>query len=819
MSARACFGAGRAGAGFLTLAASMALLLSPAAQAALQPLGQVRQLQALGSGVELRLSSGAVARIGFAMPDVVRVRLSPTGRFAPEQPGYALAGSLPQSVAVLSRPQPGRAELRSASGLRVQLTLAPQLAVAIYDAQGRLISADDPARPTQFDAQDGAIETSKQRDDYELYYGFGEKALPLSRHQQQLLMWNSDVPDYAPGHDPSYQSIPFFIALHQGLSHGLFFNNSWRSWFDMGKTEPRRYRFGAAGGELDYFVFSGGAERSPARVLQDYTALTGRGPLPPRWALGYQQSRWSYKTQDELLGIAAEFRRRRIPADVLYLDIDHMDGFRVFTWNTRAFPQPGEMLKQLHEQGFRTVTIVDPGIKRDENFAIYRSGVAAGVFMRAADGGELQAKVWPGVCAFPDFTLAAARDWFGRLYEGPLDLGVDGFWNDMNEPGVFAPDGFNAPETDLGPHKTLPLDARHAGDGQPGTHARYHNVYGQQMARASFEGLRRLQPEKRPFVLSRAGFAGVQRYAAVWTGDNSPNWPHLALTIPMLTNLSISGVPFVGADVGGFMGSPSAELYTRWLQAAALTPFFRTHSNDVSAPREPWAFGPEHETINRATIELRYQLLPYLYSLFELSERSGLPPMRPLWFAYPQDTRASLIDDQFLLGADLLVAPVLREGQRQRSVYFPKGDAWLDWWSGRRYEGGSQALIDAPLERLPLFIRVGSVVATQAAVQHSGEMAQRPITLLAAWGGSGRSELFQDAGEGYGYRQGASRRLQMHLGEQGLQLDLPAAPSTGWPPGVQPIRSVEFLGIDSAATRRLRVDLPDERSALIRPQP
>lgn len=783
-------------------------LAGPPAAAALRSVGAVVRVIKSDVGVDLRLSSGAGARIVFVTPDVVRVRISPTARF--ESGGYALAQVPPQAKALVKLGAT-TLELRSASGTRVVVRKSPELAIQIFDAAGRLVSADDPSRPTVFDAKDGAIETAKLRDDYELYYGFGEKALPLSRHQQSMVMWNADVPDYAPGHDPSYQAIPFFIALHEGRSHGLFFNNTWRSWFDMGKTEPQRYRFGSAGGELDYFVFTGGPERSPARVLQDYTALTGRGALPPLWALGYQQSRWSYKTQDEVLDVAREFRQRRIPADVLYLDIDHMDGFRVFTWNAKTFPKPREMLTSLHEQGFRAVTIVDPGIKKDENYPIYRSGRDAGVYVKNADGSELHAKVWPGVCAFPDFTAGAARDWFGRLYEAPLDLGVDGFWNDMNEPGVFAPDGFSKPEISLGPQKSFALDAQHAGDGSPGNHARYHNVYGMQMARASFEGLRKLRPEKRPMVLTRAGFAGVQRYAAVWTGDNSPTWTHLALSIPMLTNLSVSGVPFVGADVGGFMGSPSAELHTRWLQAAALTPYFRTHSNDVSAPREPWAFGPEHERINRETIELRYQLLPYLYSLFEASERTGLPPMRPLWFAYPGDTQASLVDDQFLVGGDLLVAPVLREAERQRTVYFPKGDAWLDWWSGQRHEGGSFATIAAPLERLPLFIRVGATVPTQAAVQHTGEMPQSALTLKVGWGAAGNSEVFQDAGEGYGYRQGASRMLRVTQDAQGLSLNIP--PNAGF----QRVAAVEFLGLESAPERRLRVELANEDIKQVRP--
>jgi alpha-glucosidase len=797
----------------------LAMAAMPAA-AALRSVGAVVHTQPTADGLDLRLSSGARVRIGFVTPDVVRVRMNPGGSLEPDV-SYAIAGAVPTSRATLTD-SGAAAELRSDTGTRVLIRKSPELAISVIDGAGRLVVAADPARPMAFNLEDGAIETSMRRDDYELYYGFGEKTLPLSRHQQNMVMWNADVAPYPAGHDPSYQAIPFFIALHEGRSYGLFFNNTWRSWFDMGKTAPHRYSFGANGGELDYVVFTGGAERSPAAVLRDYTALTGRGALPPLWALGYQQSRWSYMSQEKVLDVAQEFRRRRIPADVLYLDIDHMDGFRVFTWNPRTFPDPKKMLGQLHDAGFHAVTIVDPGIKRDEHFPVYRSGREQGVYVRNADGSELHAKVWPGICAFPDFTSPAARAWFGGLYKPALDLGVDGFWNDMNEPGVFPADGFDKPEISLGPQRSFPLDARHAGDGLPGSHAQYHNVYGMQMARASFEGLRSLRPDKRPLLLTRAGFAGVQRYAAVWTGDNSPTWTHLALSIPMLTNLSVSGVPFVGADVGGFMGSPSAELHTRWLQAAALTPYFRTHSNDVSAPREPWAFGTEHERINRATIELRYRLLPYLYTLFEESERSGMPPMRPLWFMYPADTRASLVDDQFLLGGDLLVAPVLHEGQTRREVYFPKGDSWIDWWDGSRHQGGTSAMIAAPLERLPLFVRAGASVPVGPVVQHTGEMSKVPLTLTVALGANGRSHVFQDAGDGYGYREGASRTIVVSQDEGGVRLEIP--PNRGY----QRLGAIEFIGLAAppaivrvdgkpvrdarfdASARRLRILLPDE---------
>jgi alpha-glucosidase len=807
-------------------AAALLFAAATPVSAALRTLGAVETVVTAGDSVTLSTASGAKLRIGFVTPDVVRVRMSPSGEFARDF-SYAIAGPLPHAKAAVAEDD-AQLELRSASGLRVVVRKRPEASIAVYDASGKVVVADDPRRPTAFDPQDGAIETSKQRDDYELYYGFGEKTLPISRHQQYMTMWNTDAPDYPVGQDPMYQSVPFFIALREGRSYGVFFDNTRRSWFDMGKTDPHRYAFGADGGELDYYLFTGGAERTPANVLRDYTALTGRGPLPPLWSLGYQQSRWSYMTQERALEVAKTFRAKRIPADVIYLDIDHMDGFRVFTWNRKTFPQPRRLLSDLQAQGFHAVTIVDPGIKADEDWAIYRSGREQGIYVRNADGSELRGKVWPGICAFPDFTSAKARAWFGGLYEAALDDGVDGFWNDMNEPAVFAPDGYDKPEISHGPQKTFALDARHAGDGEPGDHARYHNVYGMQMARASFEGLRKLRPERRPLVITRAGYAGVQRYSAVWTGDNSANWSHLALTIPMLTGMSVSGIPFVGADAGGFMGGdPDAELYTRWLQAAALTPFFRVHSNDTSAAREPWMYGEEHEAINRATIELRYRLLPYLYSLFADSEKTGLPPMRPLWFAYPRDVAASLIEGEYLVGGDLLVAPVVKEGRTKREVYLPAGDAWIDWWSGKRYPGGTRATVAAPLDRLPLFVRAGASVPTQPVLQNTGEMKGAPLTLTVAWGAEGISHVFQDAGDGYAYRNGGSRTITVTQDATGVKLDVPRNH------GYQRLAAVEFIGVESAPavvridgkvardvrfdadTRRLRVPLADEGSGTI----
>jgi alpha-glucosidase len=778
-------------------------LASLEARAAWRAAGDVVAVARETNGVALTLSSGARVHVTFFDLDVVRVRLAPRGVFERDH-SYATWSRDRKTVAALIKETGETIEIMTrVEGPKIVVRRRP-FALSVLDAGGNVVVEDDAARPVSFDLENGAIEASKRRDELEFYYGFGEKAMPTSRQGQSIVNWNTDAFGYAPGLDPIYQSIPFFIALRQGRAYGLFFDNTYRTYFDMGHSAPARYTFGAAGGELNYYVFTGGRERTPQKVLGDYTELTGRMPLPPLWSLGYQQSRWSYFPEAKVREIARGFRVRRIPADVIYLDIDYMDGYRVFTWDKTRFPDPPQMLSDLRREGFRTVLIIDPGIKVDENYPVYQAGRTGSFFHRKPDGTEFRANVWPGVCAFPDFTNAQARAWFGSLYAKHLDEGVSGFWNDMNEPATFPPDTRPAqPNVMHDPAKTFPLDVRHAGDGQAGDHARYHNVYGMQMARSTFEGVQKLRPDARPFVLTRAGFAGVQRYSAVWTGDNVPSWEHLQLSIAMLTNLSVSGVPFVGADVGGFTGNASAELYTRWLQAAALTPFYRSHISARLQDREPWSFGADNERINRAAIELRYQLLPYIYTLFREHEQTGMPVMRPLWFNYPADYNTyspALPLEQFLLGNDLLVAPVLTQGATSRAVYFPKGDAWVDWWTGRRYAGGTTVEVEAPLARLPLYARAGAIIPTQPVVQHTGEMAGAPLSLKIISGADGTGHIHEDAGDGYGYRRSAWRATTITQQAGAIRFkrvgDLREA---------RPVASVELLGV-AARPKEIRID-------------
>jgi alpha-glucosidase len=785
------------------------LLLSAAdARAAWRAAGDVRSVARQTDGVVVTLTSGARVSVTFRDLETVRVRLAPTGTFERDF-SYAVESKDRKIVKATITETRDEIRVSSLDGATVVIKRRPFL-VTVLDDDGRVVVEDDPAHACVFDAETGAVECSKKRDGWETYYGLGEKAgATVSRDTQQFVMWNTDTYAYPRGLDPIYQSIGFYTALRYekgaggarglGRAYGLFFDNTTRTYFDMGKTDPSRVTFGAASGELNYYVFTGGRERTPKRVLGDYTDLTGRAPMPPVWALGNQQSRWSYYPESRVREVARGFRESRTPADVIYLDIDYMDGFRVFTWNRERFPNPSKMIADLRAEGFRVVLIIDPGVKVDPNYYAYQQGQAGGHFVKNADGSELHASVWPGVCAFPDFTDAKAREWFGSLYKKNLDEGIAGFWNDMNEPGVFLSEETPKPDIYHHPMKTFPLNARHAGDGAPGTHARFHNVYGMQMARTTFEGLRRLRPEARPFVLTRAGYAGVQRYSAVWTGDNVASWDHLRLSLTMLLNMGVSGVALIGSDVGGFSGNPSPELYTRWLQAAALSPFLRSHSESGSNPHEPYSFPKAYAEINRASIELRYRLLPYIYTLFNEHTQTGAPVMRPLWFEYPDDARTYLIEDEYLTGRDLLVAPVVTESVTKRHVYFPAGDNWVDWWTGKTFQGGSDADVDAPLDRLPLFARAGAVIPVQPVIQHTGEMLTTPLLLAVVRGSDGAGSLYEDAGDGFDYTRGASRTVTATQKGDALRLA-----RTGSYNVARPLAAIEYLGL-GASPREVRV--------------
>lgn len=583
--------------------------------------------------------------------------------------------------------------------------------------------------------------TKLRRDMNEVYLGLGDKSGRLNLAYGRYTLWNSDCYGYDQFSDPLYKSVPFFASVSRGEAWGIFFDNPFRSLFDFGATHQHLLSFGADGGEMDYYFIYGPLLRD---VTARYTRLTGLAELPPLWALGYQQSKMSYYPQQEVLDIAAQLRKHRIPCDVLYLDFDHMEGYKSFTWDQERFPEPEQMLATLTDTGFHAITIVNPCVKIEPGYALHDEGLANGFFCRRADGPLTRATVWENLSYFPDFTRPKVRDWWGDQYTSFLHQGVSGFWNDMNEPTAFR-----------GHEAFFPLDTRHSYDGHPCSHRKAHNIYGMQMSRATHEGLRRLQPDKRPFILSRATFAGGQRYAAVWTGDNVATWDHLWIANVQVQRLSVSGFSFAGSDIGGFLQEPGGELYLRWVQLAAFHPLMRTHSSGDTADQEPWSFGDEILALVKSAIELRYRLLPYLYTLFYRYVSTGVPVLQPLAYLDQFDTETYNRMDEFGVGEDVVVCPVQEEGCTSRRMYLPSGN-WVHYFTGKRQRGKVEFDVETPVEHGIVFVREGAVIPHFPVMQHTAEKLIDVVD-LHVWHkhGSHDSQWYSDAGDGYGYQEDA----------------------------------------------------------------
>lgn len=689
-------------------------------------------------------------------PDLFRLRIA-RGKKLSSRPSWSVAKTEWPDVPAQVRVQPATVSLQTKSG-KLALRLADG-SWQLSDASGATaFSSVAPA--SGFDEKGSRVTLGLTAE--ESLFGLGETTGTFNKRGLRRVFWNSDVLGHAPAIHPSlqslYVSIPFALSLRGNRAAGLFWDNPARQTWDMGQAALDQWQMSAAEGEIDLYLFLG--PEIPA-VVSRFTELTGRMPLPPLWALGFHQCRYSYESRARIEEIARTFRRKKIPCDAIYLDIHHMDGYRVFTFG-RTFPKPAQLIARLAEQGFKVVTIVDPGVKDEATFGVLKRGKAQRAFVNQPDGKkDYIGAVWPGRARFPDFTHARARAWWGAEQARLQRLGVAGFWNDMNEPANFAL-----------PTKTLPENCLHHSDQGLLRHRALHNVYGMQMARASREGALARQPDTRPFIITRAGCAGVQRHALVWTGDNSSVWEHLADSIQMLLNLSLSGVPFCGADAGGFLDHATGELLARWTQLAAFTPFFRNHSNLGTHPQEPWAYGPKVEAICKRHIELRYQLLPYLYQLFVEAHRSGAPIMRPLSWHHQDDPIAAATGDQFLLGASLLVAPILRQGATARSVYLPSG-AWFDFWTGEPHSGQQHVLALAGLDRIPVYVRAGGIVPMMPVTQFIGAEAPSMITLHLWPGAPGTLEWYEDDGSSLAYARGLAheRGVEYRENSQGCALN------------------------------------------------
>jgi alpha-glucosidase len=744
-----------------------------------QFLNCVTSSQATPSGIEVRCHD-AVLRIDALRDDVLRIRATAHGALAEDASWAVIPSSRESRVQVTAEGGAAGLGFHTAK-LRVAVDTATA-ALSVSDLSGKPLLSSAQNFPVEF--RGGSYRVYERMPEDEHYFGLGDKVGDLDRRDHSFSMWNTDYFHFQEHDDPIYKAIPFFLTLNSGRSIGVLLDSTWRTSFDFGQSQHDVYSFGADGGSPDIYVLYG---PEPKNVVENYAWLTGTPPLPPLWTFGYQQSRFSYESETRLREIADRLRADKIPADVLYLDIDFQKDKRPFTVNTDAFPSFAKMIGDLRKQDYRVVAITDLHIAHlpSSSYAPYDSGISGDHFVKNPDGSVFVGKVWPGPSVFPDFTQKASRDWWGTLYKQFVADGVAGFWNDMNEPSVF--------NSEL----TMPGGTQHRID-EPGfasriaSHREIHNVYGMENSRATYDGLLKIEPNVRPFVLTRATYAGGQRYAATWTGDNTSSWNHLRLTTPMLLSLGLCGFGMSGADVGGFIGTPTPSLLTKWMELGTFQPIDRNHTNKGSGDKEPWVFGPEQEAIQRRYIENRYRLMPYLYTTAEELSRTGVPIVRPMFLEYPS---ASLLDEpldlkagnQFFFGHDMLVAPAPFPEQPDEYTAELPGKVWYDYWTGARVAESSyvattnlsEVAIHPTLEVLPVFVRGGAIIPMQPLVQSTAIKPKGPLTLRVYPGPECEGSLYLDDGSSFDYRNGDSLRLNFSCTETAHGMQVKIAPRDG----------------------------------------
>jgi alpha-glucosidase len=738
------------------------------------------EAKALPYGIEVR-DGNRLLQIEALRDDVLRFRASPLGNLAEDASWAVLPEARTSRIKVAADSDPETVGFHT-SLLRVEISRTT-MASAVIALDGSVLQTDDPAWPIDYHGSNFRIH--KRMPATEHYFGLGDKVGPLDRRGRTFSLWNTDFFGFQESDDPIYKAIPFFMTLNKGRSIGVLLDNTYRSTFDFGQDVGWLYSFGADGGSPDYYVIYG---PEPSKVVEKYAWLTGTAPLPPMWSLGYQQSRYSYETEARVREVATRLRHDKIPTDAIYLDIDYQENHRPFTVDRIQFPHFEQMVGDLNKEGIRTVVITDLHIADlpAAGYEPYDSGIKGDHFVKNPDGSVYVGDVWPGKSVFPDFTRKATRDWWGTLYSKFVADGVSGFWNDMNEPSVF-----------LTRSKTMPLDVQHrieeAGfENRTAIHAEIHNVLGMENSRATYDGLLKLQPNRRPFVLTRASYAGGQRYAYTWTGDNTASWNHLRMTTPMILNLGLSGFGIAGADVGGFVGTPRPDLLTKWMELATFQPIDRNHTNKGGGDKEPWVYGPEQEAIQRRYIENRYRLMPYIYTTVEEMPRTGMPPARPLFLEFPDAATDDgpldvVAGNQFLLGPSLLVAPAPFPEQPDNYTALLPGPIWYDYWSGLPVKPESfdskhtlqRVKIHPTFDVLPVYVRGGSIIPMQPLVQSTSERPNGPLTLKVYPGPDCRGSMYLDDGISFDYRTNGFLRLSFSCEKTSNGWTVKVAPREG----------------------------------------
>ncbi|MDP4552299.1 glycoside hydrolase family 31 protein [Alkalihalobacillus macyae] len=697
---------------------------------------KVQSVKKLDNGIMMELDQGQKATIRLFAEDLVKVSILENDKEEKYSPGIAKKDWETPEFEIEEKK--GKITLKT-DEITVMVNKEP-FGVKMLDKEGNVINEDAMNYGSGY-ADDKPYVFKKTEED-ENFYGFGEQSGEFNKRGESIGMFNTDA--YAYGKDTKYlyTSIPFFIGLKDEKAYGIFFDNTYRTYFEMASESDDYYYFYADGGELTYYMMYGPEIQN---VLDRYTELTGKMPKPAKWTLGLHQSKWQYSA-DDIERVAETYREKEIPLDTMHFDIDYMDEFRVFTWADDFGSE--ELHNNLDNMNFHKIAINDPAVKYDEDYRIYKEGTENDYWAKNPDGSTFFGEVWPGKSAFPDFSKPEVRDWWALNSNVLFDKGIDGIWNDMNEPAVFD-----------GPYHTMPLDIQFGEGENMMLHEEYHNLYGHDEAEATYNAFLQHKPNVRPFVLTRDMYAGTQRYAALWTGDNVSEWEHLQLSLPMNMNVGLSGQPFVGNDIGGFASRPDAELFARWIEVGAFLPFSRIHydsdgKSEVEQAQEPWEFGPEVEEISKKYIELRYKLMPYLYNAFNDAAETGSPVQQPLVYQFQEDERTYDINDQFMFGESLMAAPVVEEGVTERDVYLPEDALWVDFWTGEEFEGGQTISRDADLGTMPLYVKQDSIVPTREVQQYTGELSLENLILDTYLEDEATYSFYEDDGATEDYKDG-----------------------------------------------------------------
>ena len=701
-------------------------------------LGKLKSLTQSSDNTVTGITDNGHFRITIYSASIIRVTISPDDHF--EDFSYSVVGQPKVSTIELKESQHEAVISTSETKL---IILKNPVRFKFTDLQGNVINEDDAGLGTAWIGDQST--TYKKLQDGERFIGLGEKTGPLDRKGSGYQNWNTDAYGYHSGTDPLYCSTPFYIGIHHHQVYGIFFDNTHKTFFNFGASNNRFSSFSADAGEMNYYFMYG---KNVAEIIQHYTWLTGRMELPPLWSIAYQQCRYSYYPDTEVLSVAKTFREKNIPADAIVFDIHYMDKYKIFTWDKKNFPDPKGMIDSLKEMGFEVVVMCDPGIKIEAGYEPYEDGVKKNAFIKYPDGENYSGQVWPGWCHFPDFTNPMTREWWAGKFKDYAALGVEGFWNDMNEIATWG--------------HALPENIEFNFEGNNATARRGRNVFGFQMARSTYEGTKKLLNGKRPFNLTRSAFSGIQRYSAVWTGDNVAYDEHMMLGIRLVNSMGLTGIAFAGYDVGGFVGDASTKLFARWISIGSLSPFFRGHSMINSRDSEPWSYGEEVEQISRNYIRLRYQLLPYIYSLFQDASETGMPVQRSLAIDYAFNSK--IYDHQFhheyLFGPSILVAPV-ESNKEVTKIYLPEGE-WYYLHDARKFDGDQEFYLDCPIHKLPVFIKAGAILPMQRAVSSTKEKVDQIDLHIYAGKEKTSFEFYEDDGSTFSYQAGSFAKISIN---------------------------------------------------------